>query len=113
MRHAEPSPPEPVVYVVGAVRSPGKYFVGQRQTIGLFQALALARGLTEPDRASAAKVIHWRSGGPPVEVPVNLTKSAPDETIEVGAGDVLLVPDSEPRTNPLWDSDASAAPTPT
>jgi hypothetical protein len=111
--HATPGTNQaPVIYIVGAVRNPGKYPLGQHQTVDLFQALALAGGLTETARASAARVIHWRSDGPPVEIPVNLRKSAPDETIELGSGDVLLIPDSKPRTNPLspWDPAAAAGP---
>jgi protein involved in polysaccharide export with SLBB domain len=109
-------PKGPVVYIVGAVKRPCMYFLEKRETITVAQALALAGGLSETASSSGAKVFHRPSEGPTVVVPVDLRKWPPDETqdIELGPGDVLLVPDSRrpsQRASPHWDPPMVPGPT--
>jgi protein involved in polysaccharide export with SLBB domain len=89
-------PPDAVVYILGAVKHPCMYVLEKRETITVYQALALAGGLSETARASAAKVVR-RSDGSMMETTVGLRKVllSGAQDIELGADDILVVPDSK------------------
>jgi len=96
-------PQDAVVYILGAVKHPCMYVLEERETITIHQALALAGGLSETAKGSGAKVIRRHNDGNVVaEVPVDLRKivRAGAQHIELGANDILFVPDSRPPRTP-------------
>jgi hypothetical protein len=100
-----------VLYVVGAGKKPGGYSLRQGETVTVWQAIALVGGLSETAKASGAKVIRRHGDGSTfAEVPVDLRKilRAGGDDIELGATDILYVPDSRPprtlqRRAPMGD----------
>lgn len=86
-----------VVYVTGrGVQKPGGFILQDRDTVTVFQALAMAEGLGPNAAAHDARIIRQTPGGSRVVIPVDLDKlqkgKAPDP--DLAANDILFVPDS-------------------
>jgi polysaccharide biosynthesis/export protein len=86
-----------IIYVTGrGVRQPGGFVLGDQDNVTVFQALAMAQGLTANASRHNALIIRRKPDGSRVEVPVNLDKilrgNEPDLTL--AANDILFVPDS-------------------
>ena len=86
-----------MVYVVGAVKKPGGYLLGENLSISALQVLALAEGL---DRAAAtrdAKIMRTVPGTDTrAEIPVDLTKILANkiDDLPLKADDILFIPTS-------------------
>jgi hypothetical protein len=95
-------PQNAVVYILGAVKHPCIYVLEKRETFTLYQALALAGGLSETAEAGGAKVIRRHNDGSAVAEVPDLRKilRAGAQDIELGAGDILFIPDSRPPRPP-------------
>lgn len=102
-----------VVYIIGAVKHPCWYSLRAGEAISVSQALALVGGLTETAKASSAKIIHSRGEESLSETSLDLKKTRPSalQDIELGGGDILIVPDSRrARANPNLDTPVFALP---
>lgn len=90
-------PVSETVYVVGDVRQPGGYLLGEHNDITVLQAIALAQGISPTSDAKHSEVIHHPANGAVhtetrVDVKKILAGKAKDFPLE--AGDILLVPGS-------------------
>lgn len=86
-----------VVYVTGrGVDKPGGFVLEDRDNVTVFQALAMAGGVTANAKKHDARIIRRQPDGSRIEIPVDLEKvlkgRAPDLTLV--ANDILFVPDS-------------------
>lgn len=86
-----------IVYVTGrGVQKPGGFVLEDRDNVTVFQALAMAEGLSANAAKRFARIIRQHPDGSKVEIPVDLDKvlkgKAPD--IVLAANDILFVPDS-------------------
>lgn len=95
-------PKADLVYVVGDVKKAGGFALSTHPTISLLQALALAEGLGQDEKASQSKILRAVPGGDgtPREIPVDLKKvlagKAPD--MPLYANDILFIPSSTAKT---------------
>lgn len=86
-----------VVYVAGrGVQKPGGFVLQDRDSVTVFQALAMAEGLGPSAAKHDARIIREAPDGSRVIIPVDLDKlekgQAPDPSL--AANDILFVPDS-------------------
>lgn len=86
-----------VVYVTGrGVQKPGGYVLEDRENVTVFQAVAMAEGLSANALKRDARIIRRGPDGARIEIRVDLNKvlkgSSPDLVLE--ANDILFVPDS-------------------
>lgn len=86
-----------VVYVAGrGIQKPGGFILEDRDTVTVFQALAMAEGLGPNAAKHDARIIRRQPDGSRLEIPVDLDKvlkgKEPDP--EMAANDILFVPDS-------------------
>jgi polysaccharide export outer membrane protein len=86
------------VYVIGNVKMPGAYPVGDGTESTVLQMLALSQGLM-PYAAKEAYIYRREGNGPKNEIPIPLSKimerKAPDTPLL--ANDILYVPDNKGR----------------
>jgi polysaccharide export outer membrane protein len=84
------------VYVLGDVTKPGAYALGERSSLSLLQALAMAGGLTKTASPDKIKLIRPVPGGARQEMDVNggeiIRGKAPD--VELQPNDILYIRDS-------------------
>jgi len=84
------------VYVLGDVTKPGAYPLGERSSVSLLQALAMAGGLTKTASPDKMKLIHPVPGGAREELIVDGSRiiqgNAPD--VQLQPNDILYVRDS-------------------
>jgi polysaccharide export outer membrane protein len=87
-----------IVYVVGAVTSPGGFVLqNMGDTMTTFRALALAHGLTSTAKGDEATIIRKDPvTGVNQEIPVHLKKimARKSDDVRLNANDILVVPDS-------------------
>lgn len=86
-----------IVYVLGrGVEQPGGYVLEDQDKVTVFQALAMARGMSENAAGKDARIIHTKEDGTKIEIPVNLKKIEKGESPDplLAANDILFVPDS-------------------
>jgi polysaccharide export outer membrane protein len=86
-----------IVYVTGrGVQRPGGFVLEDRDNVTVFQALAMAEGLSANAAKHDARIIRQKVDGSRLEIPVDLDKvlkgKAPDPVL--AANDILFVPDS-------------------
>jgi polysaccharide biosynthesis/export protein len=90
-----------IVYVAGAVQSPGGYVLQERgEEVTTVKAVALAHGLTSTAKANEAVIVRQNpTTGQKEEIPVHLktimARKAPD--VRLFPNDLLFVPDSTGR----------------
>jgi polysaccharide biosynthesis/export protein len=89
-----------VIYVTGhGVIKPGGFVLTDRDHVTVFQAVALAEGLSSNAAGKDARIIRQEPNGSRQEIPVNIDKvmkgQAPDPVMT--ANDILFVPDSTQR----------------
>jgi polysaccharide export outer membrane protein len=86
------------VYVIGNIKMPGAYAVGDGADSSVLKILAQAQGLT-PFAAKEAYIYRREGNGSKNEIPIELTKimdrKAPD--VALFADDILYVPDNKSR----------------
>jgi polysaccharide biosynthesis/export protein len=90
-----------VVYVTGrGIQKPGGFILQDRDSVTVFQALAMAEGLSASADKHDARIIRHSADGSRVVIPVDLDKvekgKVPDPVLS--ANDILFVPDSRQRT---------------
>ncbi len=105
-------PKADMIYVIGSVRRPGGYVMGQDQTISALQILALAEGMDHTASGTKARVMRVVPGDPNrTEIAVNLDKllrgKIPD--MQLRSDDILFVPSSAAKTIMLRTADAGTA----
>jgi polysaccharide export outer membrane protein len=86
-----------MVYVVGSVRKPGGFVLGEKESMTVLQAVSMAEGLDHGSAPGDAKIIRSTEGAAKrVEIPVNLKKvlgnQQPDQRLL--PNDILFVPNS-------------------
>ena len=91
-------PKAELVFVVGAVRKPGGFVLGQDETMSVLQAVSLAEG-TEPTAATkSARIMREIPGTTSrIEIRVNLAKllsGKSNDDPHLNANDILFVPNS-------------------
>jgi polysaccharide biosynthesis/export protein len=84
-----------VVYVIGDVKKPGGFTLGEEKTISVLQALSLAEGITPTGSLGKARILREvAQNSKREEMPVDLKKlmagKAPDVSLQ--ANDILVVP---------------------
>ncbi len=85
-----------LIYVVGGVRRPDGFTLGQREKFTVLQALAMAGGLSGTAAKRGARIIRASSDGSRIEIPVNLGKllKGKSQDLELSPNDILYVPES-------------------
>jgi polysaccharide export outer membrane protein len=94
-------PKAPLLYVVGEVQKPGAYVLGERDSVTVLQAVALAGGLTTLASPKRAKILHQDEvTNSRTELPTNVSKilsgQAPDAALH--RDDILFVPNSSAKS---------------
>jgi polysaccharide biosynthesis/export protein len=90
------------VYVIGDVKRPGEFILGERLQVSVLQALAMAAGLEKTAATSKARILR-NSVSPDMkrtEIAVDLKRvlAGQDQDVPMQADDILLVPGSKTRT---------------
>jgi polysaccharide biosynthesis/export protein len=86
-----------VVYVTGrGVQRAGGFILEDRENVTVFQALAMAEGLSANAKKRDARIIRRLPDGSRIEIPVDLEKILKGQAADVTlvANDILFVPDS-------------------
>lgn len=89
--------PAQLVYVIGDVKRAGGFVLGERESMSVLQALALAEGLTSTADSKHARIIHRTSSNPePTDVAVDVKKllHGDGQDPQLSGGDVLFIPGS-------------------
>jgi polysaccharide export outer membrane protein len=88
-----------VVYVIGEVRRAGGFTLGERSSVSVLQALALAEGLTTTASPARGRVLREGPGGERTEIRVNLSNvlSGKEHDLPLNPNDILFVPDNKTR----------------
>jgi polysaccharide export outer membrane protein len=94
-------PKADVVYVVGSVKTPGGFPIGESDSLSALQVVALAQGLINTAATDRAKILRIVPGTVNrTEIPINLkllmAGKVPDTALQ--AGDILFVPNSGAKT---------------
>lgn len=88
------------VYVVGQVRKPGGFVMGERDRISVLQALSMAEGLDNRAAPKKAKILRATEGSTNrEEIPVDISQvlSGKQEDVALRANDILVVPDNQAK----------------
>jgi polysaccharide biosynthesis/export protein len=86
-----------IIYVTGAVNSPGGYVLESRgDHITVVKAVAMAHGLVGTAKGNSAVILREDTTGNKQEIPVPVKKMLKREAddVKLQAGDILYVPDS-------------------
>ena len=89
-----------LVYVIGEVRKPGGFTLGEHSSISLLQLLGLAEGLTTTANPTRARVLRLVEGSKVrTETTVDLRKltNGKISDLDLGANDILVVPNNATR----------------
>ena len=98
-----------MVYVVGNVRKPGGFVLGEKESVSVLQAVSLAEGLDRAAAPQSARILRAKNNtGPREEVLVNLKEilasRAPDQPLQ--ANDILFIPNSATKNAALRSLEA-------
>lgn len=93
-----------MVYVVGSVRRPGGFLLGEKETVSVLQAVSLAEGLERAAAPHNARILRWvESSSRRIEIAVDvkriLASQAPDQPL--AGNDILFIPDSTAKSAAL------------
>jgi polysaccharide export outer membrane protein len=86
-----------MVYVVGAIKKPGGYLLGENLSISALQVLALAEGLDRSAATRDAKIMRTIPGSDTrAEIPVDLSRILANKIndLPLRANDILFIPTS-------------------
>jgi polysaccharide export outer membrane protein len=89
-----------LVYVIGEVRKPGGFVLGEKRSSSVLQALSLAEGLSPAAAPSNARILRRHgTGGERTELSINVRKilNGDERDYQLEAEDVLFVPSSTTR----------------
>jgi polysaccharide export outer membrane protein len=94
-------PKADLIYVIGSVRKPGGYVLGQDESMSALQILSLAEGLDKSAASSKARVMRTVPGkANRTEIPINLSKlmagKVPD--LQLKSDDILFVPNNAAKS---------------
>jgi polysaccharide biosynthesis/export protein len=92
--------PAQLVYVIGDVKRAGGFVLGERESMSVLQALALAEGLTNTADTKHARILHrTQNNATPTEVAVDVKKllRGNGEDPQLSGGDVLFIPGSNEK----------------
>jgi len=98
-----------IVYVVGSVKQPGGFPMGQDETLSTLQVLSLAQGTTSTAALDKAQIIRLVPGSPTrTQLAINLKQLLQGRVADVPLqpGDILFVPNSKLKTAGLRTVDA-------
>jgi polysaccharide export outer membrane protein len=87
-----------IVYVVGSVKQPGGFPMGQDETLSTLQVLSLAQGTTSTAALDKAQIIRLAPGSPTrTQLAINLKQLLQGRVADVPLqpGDILFVPNSK------------------
>ena len=100
MNARPPVPKSDTIYVIGGVKKPGAYVLGEHRNLSCLQILALAEGSDKTAATKDAKIMRLLPGSDDrAEIPVNL-KAILDQKIPdvpLTADDILFVPVSKAK----------------
>jgi polysaccharide export outer membrane protein len=90
-------PKADLIYVIGSVKKPGGFVLGQDETASALQVLSMAEGLDHNAAGAKARIMRKTPGDPNrVEIPINLNKlmagKLPDPQLR--SDDILFVPNN-------------------
>jgi len=93
-------PKADTIYVIGAVKKPGAYVLGEHRTLSTLQILALAEGVEKTAAAKDAKIMRVVPGSNdraeiPVDLKTILSGKLPD--VALTADDILFIPESRAK----------------
>jgi len=89
-----------VVYVIGEVKKPGGFTLGDRKEVSVLEVLSLAEGMTGAASQSKAKILRSTPGSSTrVQVKIDLKKVFQGKSgdVELAASDILFVPDNSKK----------------
>ena len=89
--------PAQLVYVIGDVKRAGGFVLGERESMSVLQALALAEGLTSTADTKHARILHrTQNNATPTEVAVDVKKilQGNGQDPQLTGGDILFIPGS-------------------
>jgi len=103
-------PKADLVYIIGSVKRPGGYVMGQDQTVSALQILALAEGLDRTASGDKARIMRTVPGNPTrTEIAINLKRlmegKVPD--LQLHSNDILFVPSSAAKAALARTEDAA------
>ena len=90
-----------LVYVIGSVRKPGGFVLGENESISTLQVLALAEGLNPSAASERAKIMRVVPGSTTrTEIPINLKKLLAGKTSDLPLehDDILFIPNSAAKS---------------
>ena len=90
-------PKADIIYVIGSVKKPGGFILGEHESLSGLQILALAEGLDRFAKPDHAKIMRPIKGSEErTEIPVDLKKILAGQMTDVSlkADDILFVPNS-------------------
>jgi len=93
-------PKADIVYVIGAVRKPGGFVLGESETLSALQVLSLSEGLDRFADTQHAKIIRAVPGAKTrAEIPVDLKQliAGKGTDVPVRANDILFIPTSNKK----------------
>ncbi len=102
----------PIVYVIGEVRKPGGFAVGDRDYLSVLQALSMAEGLNRTAIPKKSRLLRLNPGSATrIDVPVDLRKilSGKIADIQMQPDDILFVPDSKIKSGLARAVDAATS----
>jgi polysaccharide export outer membrane protein len=86
-----------VVYVIGEVKKPGGFTLGDRKEVSILEALSLAEGTTATAAPSRAQILRSTPGSTArVRVNIDLKKvlQGKSDEVDLAASDILFIPDN-------------------
>jgi polysaccharide export outer membrane protein len=90
-----------LVYVIGSVKKPGGFVLGQNESISTLQVLALAEGLNPSAASDRAKIMRLVPGtSTRTEIPINLKKllAGKASDLPLQHDDILFIPNSTAKS---------------
>ncbi|MGI9074198.1 MAG: polysaccharide biosynthesis/export family protein [Bryobacteraceae bacterium] len=94
-------PKADVIYVVGSVKRPGGFLLGENESLSALQVLSLAEGLDKTAAPAKAKIMRTVPGtSSRTEIAVNLKRlmAGKGQDLPLKANDILFIPDSAAKS---------------
>ena len=93
-------PTSPLVYVIGDVRKPGGFVMGDRANVSILQALSMAEGFGRYASTRKARLLRANGSSTRTQIPVDLASiiagKKPD--VMMRPDDILVVPNNNTKT---------------
>jgi polysaccharide export outer membrane protein len=98
-----------LIYVVGCVRRPGGFVLGEKEAVSVLQAISLAEGLDRAAAPDKAKILRGAEGSAQrTEIAVDVKKLLENKGADVPLqpNDVLFIPNSAAKSAALRSLEA-------